>query len=101
MNKYQRAAQLWALLVMAARAQQILSYRNIESMTGIARQGVGEFLGPIQTYCKRNGLPPLTSIVIKEDTGMPGAGFTGAAVTDVFKAQADASFLIGREVRHH
>jgi hypothetical protein len=79
MDKHQRAAQIWALLVMAARNQPLLSYNDIESMTGVARHGVGTFLGPIQTYCERNGLPPLTSLVIKEETGMPGTGFTGAA----------------------
>ena len=88
MNKHQRAAQLWSLLILAAQTQRVLSYRGIESMTGIARQGVGDFLGPIQDYCKRNDFPPLTALVINEGTGMPGVGFTGAPETDVFKAQA-------------
>jgi hypothetical protein len=54
--------------------------------TGFVRRAVGEFLGPIQEYCKRNDLPPLTSLVVNEKTGLPSAGFTEA--TDIFGAQA-------------
>lgn len=86
MTQYDRAAQLWALLVLAARTQQILSYSIVERLTGIPQQGVGKFLGPIQSYCRRNKLPPLTSLVVNEDKGLPSAGFTEAI--DIFGAQA-------------
>ena len=88
MTKYERAAQFWSVLVLAARTQQVLSYDIVGRLTGIPRQGVGEFLGPIQDYCKRNDLPPLTSLVVNEETGLPGVGFTEA--TDIFGAQARA-----------
>jgi hypothetical protein len=85
-TKYDRAAQLWSVLVLAARTQQILSYRTVEQLTGIPKQGVGQALGPIQAYCKRSQLPPLTSLVVNEEKGLPGAGFTEAI--DIFGAQA-------------
>lgn len=86
MTKYDRAAQLWSLLVFAARNQKILSYGMVAQLTGIPQQGVGMFLGPIQAYCKLYKLPPLTSIVVNEPTGLPSIGFTEA--TDIFGAQA-------------
>jgi|ERR1700733_6675222 len=88
MNSDERAAQLWSVLVLAARNQQILSYGMIENMTGLPRQSVGQRLSPIQAYCVKNDLPPLTSIVVTETHGVPGEGFTGANIEDIFKAQA-------------
>lgn len=86
MTKYDRAAQFWSVLVLAARTQQVLSYSMLEKLTGIPKPGVGEFLGPIQEYCKRNDLPPITSLVVNEKNGLPSSGFTQA--TDIFGAQA-------------
>ena len=31
-------------------------------------------LGHIAIYCKENGLPPLTDLVVKKTTGLPGGG---------------------------
>ena len=86
MTKHDRAAQYWSLLVLAARTQHVLSYDLMGRLTGIPRQGVGAFLGPIQEYCKRKDLPPLTSLVVNEKTGLPSEGFTEAR--DIFGAQA-------------
>lgn len=86
MTKQDRAAQFWAVLVFAAKNQKIVSYDTMERLTGIPRQAVGQFLGPIQEYCKQNKLPPLTSLVVNEKDGLPSEGFTEA--TDIFGAQA-------------
>jgi len=51
----------------------------VERLTGIDKRGLGRVLEPIQAYCKRNKLPPLTILVVKEQTGFPGDGFTEAA----------------------
>lgn len=96
MTKNDRAAQLWSILVLSARNQQILSYAIVERLTGIDRRGLGKILEPIQTYCRRHNLPPLTVLVVKEETGLPGSGFTEAAegaqarvfVFDWFKRKA-------------
>src|ERR1043166_7647986 len=74
MTNEQRALQFWSVLVLAARSQQLLSYKSMEKLTGIPKQGVGRVLAPIQAYCKRNKLPPLTALVINEDEGLPGLG---------------------------
>ena len=43
------------------------------------RRGLGKILEPIQTYYRRHNLPPLTVLVVKEEDGLPGEGFTEAA----------------------
>jgi hypothetical protein len=86
MTRYQRAAQLWSVLVFAAREQHILSYELTGKLTGLPERAVGENLSPIQDYCKQNGLPPLTVLVVSEKTGVPGGGFTAAQ--DILPAQA-------------
>jgi hypothetical protein len=34
---------------------------------------------PIQQFCSEAGLPPLTSLVVNKNTGLPGEGFIGEA----------------------
>ena len=85
MTRNQRAAQLWSLLALAARNQEVLSYEMIGELTGLNKKGLGPYLGPIQNYCIRKKLPPLTAIAILKATGLPGDGFIGAQ--DVLPAQ--------------
>lgn len=63
------------MLALAARTQQILSYADVEGFTGIARQGLNHALGLIHDYCKRRGFPLLNSLVVNQETGLPGEGF--------------------------
>jgi len=78
MTKYERASQLWPLLAMASTNRQILTYDLVYRLTGIPRPAVGKFLQPIQDYCIAREIPPLTSIVVSEKTGLPGSGFKSA-----------------------
>ena len=48
MTRYERAAQLWSVLTLAARHQHILSYDIAGRLTGLPRQAVGDNLAPIQ-----------------------------------------------------
>lgn len=36
---------------------------------------MGQFLAPILYFCLENGLPPLTVLVVNEESGQPGDGF--------------------------
>jgi hypothetical protein len=55
--------RLWPLLAFAAKRQTILSYEDIESLTGLAKMGVGpNGLGPIAAYCSVHKLPVLKEI---------------------------------------
>ena len=90
MTKYERAQQLWSILALAARNRQVLTYGIIEQATGLVRPSVGKMLSPIQNYClnrKDPPLPPLTILVVKEGSGIPGDGFIAAS--DIPKAQQD------------
>lgn len=87
MTKYERASQLWAMLALAATNRQVLTYELVSRFTGIPRPAIGGFLDPIQAYCQDKQIPPLTSIVVSEKTGVPGEGFIAAE--NVPKAQTE------------
>ncbi len=75
MNRYQRSLQIWTLLVCAARERKSYTYGEIAEILGMGGAGVmAQFPGPIMWYCKDNGLPPLTVLVVKQETGLPGEG---------------------------
>lgn len=84
-TKYQRAAQLWSVLSLAAMNRQVLTYDIVSKLIGVPRPALGGFLDPVQAYCLKHHLPPLTVLVVSEQTGMPGSGFTAAE--DIPKAQ--------------
>ena len=75
MTQAEQAVLLWPMLALAARTQQILSYAAVEGYTGIARHGLNRALGFIHDYCKRRGWPLLNTIVVSQQSGMPGEGF--------------------------
>ena len=74
MNQAEQAVLLWPMLALAARTQQILSYAAVEGYTGIARHGLNRALALIHDYCKRRGWPLLNTIVVSQQSGMPGEG---------------------------
>src|SRR5438309_9559373 len=78
MTIYERAAQIWPALALAARNRQVLTYDIVGRLIGVPRQGLGRLLEPIQSYCLLNRLPPLTILVVGEETGIPGIGFIAA-----------------------
>lgn len=79
MTRAERAQQLWSLLALAAANRQILTYDMVARLTGVVRPSVGDFLRPIQQYCTEQQLPPLTALVVSDQTGLPGDGFIAAA----------------------
>src|SRR5687768_18582462 len=87
MRREERAQQLWSLLAWAATNRQILTYSIIAKLTGVPPVSIGDFLRPIQQFCIENDLPALTSIVVQEESGIPGEGFIAAE--DVPAAQAE------------
>ncbi len=86
MTRSERAAQLWSLLAFCASTRHVLSYEIVSRLIGVPRQGLGQLLEPIQSYCILRELPPLTSLVVSEVSGLPGEGFIAAE--DVPRAQA-------------
>ena len=88
MKASERSAQIWAVLAWAARSRQNITYGQLAQITGAFTGGLGGWLEPIQSYCIINELPPLTVLVVQQDSGMPGSGFTGASAGELAKAQA-------------
>lgn len=87
MNIYQRAAQIWAVLAYAAINRQIITYKTLAKLVGMPTAALGGMLDPIQTFCQKKKLPPLTVLVVQQKSGLPGTGFIAAA--NIPKAQAD------------
>jgi hypothetical protein len=67
MRRAERAMQLWSLLVMAARNQQLLSYSTVGQITGIPRQDFDRILEAILNHCERNNLPPITALIYRDE----------------------------------
>ena len=81
MTRAERAAQIWQVLVSAAHHRQILTYEILADLIGIGPEGKGagtlaQPLGHVMEYCRANGLPPLTVLVVNKGTGQPGSGLT-------------------------
>jgi hypothetical protein len=87
MKRSERASQIWAVLAWAAKNRQSLTYTQLSNLIGVPPPGLGQLLEPIQSYCSINNLPPLTILVVQQESGLPGSGFTGASAGDLAKAQ--------------
>lgn len=83
----ERAAQIWSVLAWAAHDRQVLTYDIVSRLIGVPPVGLGQLLEPIQSYCLVNRLPPLTILVVRSDTGLPGVGFVAAQ--DIPRTQLD------------
>lgn len=73
-----RALQIWQILIGKAHNRQILTYGMLAKMLGLkGAEILAQPLGHIMWYCQQNNLPPLTILVVNQDTGLPGKGLTG------------------------
>jgi alkylated DNA nucleotide flippase Atl1 len=65
------------LLACAAKERKSYTYGNIANILGMGGAGVmAQFLGPIMHFCQQNDYPPLTVLVVNQETGLPGDGLT-------------------------
>lgn len=76
MKRPERALQIWQVLVGAAHNRQILTYEILARLIGMGAGTLAQTLDIIMRYCQRRQLPPLTAIVVRKDTGLPGTGLT-------------------------
>jgi alkylated DNA nucleotide flippase Atl1 len=72
----QRALQVWSILIAAAHNRQVLTYQILGDLVGMPPIALTQPLGLIMRYCEENDLPPLTVLVVSQDTGKPGEGLT-------------------------
>ena len=73
MTRPQRAHQVWQVLICAAHQRQTLTYGQLADRIGLTGFGI------VMKYCDANGLPPLTCLVVNQETGLPGSGLTTLA----------------------
>ncbi len=79
MTRFERARQVWSLLVCAARGRKTYTYEELASTLGMkvgAARAMWQFLHPIMCYCKAKRIPPLTVLVVNKSTRRPGSGLT-------------------------
>ena len=83
-----RAVQIWQILVGLAYNRQTVTYEKLSKLLEFKGAGtMGQFLEPIMKYCKLNGLPPLTVLVVEKYLGVPGAGLTTVQNADLGREQ--------------
>lgn len=93
-NQEQRARAAWPILVKLARGGKApITYGELGLQLGLHHRSVGSFLGVIQEYCRRQGLPKLQSLVVNKATRVPGSGYRGSRIAaehrrDVAKVHA-------------
>ena len=75
---YILSVKIWVLLVCAAHERRIYTYEGLAKALGMLGRRdplrMAKLLGPIMHYCNQNELPPLTVLVVNQETGLPGPG---------------------------
>jgi hypothetical protein len=89
MTDSERALQFWSVLALAARNQNLVSYKQLEQLTRMAAVGAGGPLGHISAYCRLhpNKIPQLNLIAVSQDTGKPEADFLQGVELEIEQAR--------------
>jgi hypothetical protein len=86
----QLAHRMWPHLVILAGRRTTTTYQALgeqHGITGQALQNFARILAPIKYYCVQHGLPPLSALVVRKDSGLPGTG-AEADDTDILAVYA-------------
>lgn len=99
MTRFQRASQIWPMLVWAAQGRKIYIYREVAEVLGMPRawRQIGKFLHPIMLYCRENDLPPLTVLVVNKATSIPGVGLTTAGELTLERVKMEQERVFGHD----
>jgi hypothetical protein len=68
----------WPVFREAARMGRTITYSELASQAGppLNRRHVHrQLLTPLAARCRRAGLPDLSAMVVRKDTGLPGSGW--------------------------
>ena len=84
----EQAVLIWPVLAFAARMQRVLTHGELEELTGIPRYTQDKPLHLIYLHCEDKGFPLLNSLVVSQDTGLPGEPFP--------KPMTEIQFLVER-----
>ena len=73
-----RGLQIWLILIGKASNRQTLTYGQLSELLGFEGAGtLAGMLGHVVYYCQQNDLPPLTALVVNQNSGRPGEGYPG------------------------
>ncbi len=84
------ALQIYLILIGLAWNRQTITYGALSQgqMGGYGQGGViNRELGCVMGWCYENGLPALTALVVRDDTGIPGEGLVTVEGEDFPAAQ--------------
>jgi hypothetical protein len=87
MTDGERALQFWSVLALAARNQSLVSYKQLDQLTGMAAVGAGRPLGHINAYCRLHKMPQLNLIAVSQETGKPEADFLQGVELEIEQAR--------------
>lgn len=74
-----RSLQIWQILIAYAHHRRTLTYGQLAKILGFQGAGtLAPILGHLMYFCQQRRLPPLTVIVVNQETGLPGNGLVGA-----------------------
>lgn len=75
MTAYERAAQIYQVLICTAHNWQTPTYPMLGKLVELPARALGNPLNHIQVHCQENDPPPLTGLVVKTGEGQLGSGF--------------------------
>lgn len=68
-----RALQIYLILIGCAANHQVITYGRLADRVGLLTPNwLSAALDLLAEWCLREGLPPITSLAVAEDTGAPG-----------------------------
>lgn len=83
-NQDENAFKLWEVLTEAAKTEEkLITYGKASAKIGIHPRTLRYSLERVQRFCLESKLPPLTILVVRQDTMRPGQGFVAWDVEDV------------------
>lgn len=82
MTTYERAIQIYQVLIAAAHNRQTITYKMLGDLIGLPPQGLGTHLNHLQRYCVSRNLPPLTVLAVQTGSGQAGSGLTASKNID-------------------
>lgn len=75
----QRIYPLLRARVPATKAKAVITYGQLGEAVGVAAKFLANPLGELVLWCRREGLPAISALVVNAETGYPGEGYYGVA----------------------
>jgi len=82
MTTYERAIQIYQVLIAAAHNRQTITYEQLGKTIEMPHFGLGNHPDHLLRYCSQNGLPPITVLVVEKGSGKPSHRMTSSTDID-------------------